>query len=222
MSDYDFLRDYADGASLESSPPVTTPIKKTQKTQKDSGKKPWFTKFPPIERVLAMRVQFFDNGPNPGKGHAQHTLKLRVYLDDGMPLNQREPHWYRIVQLIDPKKVVVWAEKEHAAGKLTDANVAHYKGVADSLLEGAHDFAWVKMGHIGSPPGTHYFHNQFVAVCCTTSGELGATLFVEDGRIDIEPFYPNTRSKKAGAPKMHALYDPCGKIAPRGSDDDEL
>jgi hypothetical protein len=172
-----------------------------------------------------MRVQFFDNGPNPGKGHAQHTLKLRVYLDDGKPLNQREPHWHRIIQLIEPKKVVDWAEKEHAAGKLTDNNLARYKETAESLQVGMGDYpnmAWGKMGHIGSPPGTHYFHNQFVAVCCMNSGEMAALLYLEDGQIDIVPFYPNKRSKKAGAPKMHALYDPRGKIAPKDADDDEL
>src|SRR4051794_12494540 len=179
MSVYDFLKDYADGASLESLSPAAHPIKQTQKTQKDSGKKPWFTKFPPIERVLAMRVQFFDNGTNPGKGHAQHTLKFRVYLDDGMPLNQRDPHWYRIVQLIDPKKVTAWAEKEHAKGKLTNDDLIRYRGVSDTLLEAARndsEIAWVKMGHIGSPPGTHYFHNQFVAVWSRTSGEMSAML----------------------------------------------
>ena len=89
-------------------------------------------------------------------------------------------------------------------------------------LEDVPDDAWAKMGHIGSQPGTHYFHGQFVTAFRLRSGEMGAILYLEDEQIEIGPFYPNTKSDKQGAPKMHALHDPYGKIAPRRSDDGEL
>lgn len=199
--------------------------KAAKKTRKGSNNQPWFTKFPPIERVRAMRAQFFDNGPNPGKGNTQHTLKLRVYLDHGLPLNQREPDWHRVVELIDPKKVVAWAVAEHAEGKLTEDDLARYRAVADDLRawkEEEPDGAWAKMGHIGSPPGNHYFHNQFVAVRCGTSGEMDAVLHLEDGEIEIDRFYANKRSRKANAPKLHGLYDPYGVIIAKEDGHGEL
>jgi len=199
--------------------------KAAKKSRKGSNNQPWFTKFPPIERVRAMRAQFFDNGPNPGKGNTQHTLKLRVYLDNGLPLNQREPDWHRVVELIDPKKVVAWAVAEHAEGRLTEDDLARYRAVADDLRawkEEEPDGAWAKMGHIGSPPGNHYFHNQFVAVRCGTSGEMDAVLYLEDGEIEIDRFYANKRSRKANAPKLHGLYDPYGVIVSKEDGDGEL
>ncbi|MBS3652597.1 hypothetical protein KEU06_28890 [Pseudaminobacter sp. 19-2017] len=198
--------------------------KKAKKTSKGSNQ-PWYTKFPPIERVRAMRAQFFDNGPNPGKGNTQHTLKLRVYLDDGLPLNQREPHWHRVVELIEPKKVVAWAVAEHDGGRLAEDDLARYRAVADDLRawkEEEPDSEWAKMGHIGSPPGNHYFHNQFVAVRCGASGEMDAVFHLEDGQIEIDRFYANKRSRKANAPKLHGLYDPYGAIVSKEDGDGEL
>ncbi|MFC6742664.1 hypothetical protein [Methylobacterium tardum] len=184
-----------------------------KKPRKDS--KPWFTRFPPLGRVRAMRAQFFDNGPNPGKGNTQHTIKLRVYLGDGMPLNQRTPHWHRLVELIDPKKVVAWAEQEHAAGRIPETGLAPYREAADAAAAWMRDepeALWAKMGHIGSPPGNHYFHGQFLLVVAGEEG-MEARLHLDAEVIEIGPFYANTRSKKANAPKRHALYDPHGLVA---------
>jgi hypothetical protein len=228
MDDFNWLDDYIEGVSSASSAPATTsPVatKKAKKTKKGSGNKPWFTKFPPIDRMMAMRIQFFDNGPNPGKGHTEHTLKFRVYLDDGQPLDQYKPHWHRVIELIEPKKVVAWADAEHVAGKLTDENLARYRAAADDLLSWKQedpDAAWAKMGHISSPPGNHYFHNQFVTVRCTNAGEIDAFLYLEDGVIEIDQFYANKKSSKPNAPKRHALYDPRGVIVSKEADDDEL
>jgi hypothetical protein len=232
MDNFDWLDSFIRGDSSTTSsvdaPVLAEPTKTTKtskKGKKESSNKPWFTKFPPIERVRAMRAQFFDNGPNPGKGNTQHTLKLRVYLDDGMPLNQREPHWHRVVELIEPKKVVDWATAEHAKGKLTDDDLARYRAVADDLRtwkEDEADASWIKMGHIGSPPGNHYFHRQFMAVRCWASGGMDAVLYLEDGEIEIERFYANKRSRKSNAPKLHGLYDPYGAIISKEDGDDGL
>lgn len=224
MHDSDWLDAFISGAST-TEPPIT---KKPAPTSTEPGRKkepksskPWFTEFPPIERVQAMRAQFFDNGSTPGKGKTQHTMKLRVYLDDGLPLNQRNPHWHQVIELIDPKKVVAWAEQEHAEGRLPEAGLDRYRDAANTATAWMRDepgALWAKMGHIGSPPGSHYFHGQFLLVL-TGEDEMEARLHLDETVIEVGPFYANKRSKKANAPKRHALYDPQGVIA--GTEDDE-
>lgn len=202
-----------DADAIQFLPSAVVPRAAGKKPKKDG--KPWFTRFPPIGRLRAMRAQFFDNGPNPGKGNTQHTVKLRVYLDDGMPLNQRNPHWHRIIELIEPKKVVAWAEQEHTAGRLSEDGLIRYREAAAVAATWMHDepgALWTKMGHISSPPGNHYFHGQFLLVLVGEE-EMEARLHLDAEVIEIGPFYINTRSTKANAPKRHALYDPHGLIA---------
>lgn len=212
-----YLGDTLNQPKLTALPRPSEPEKKPRK----KGDGPWYTKFPAIERLAAMRLQFWDNGEKPGKGTSRHTLKLRLYLDDGQPINQNKPHWERTVALIDPKKVVEWATEEHAAGNITADDLNRYQEVEAGLrdwLANEPDAAWVKMGHIGSKPGTHYFPNQFVSVRCWDDGDMIATLHIDGEEIEVSPFYRN-RSRTPDAPKRHALYDPRNLI--RGSDDDE-
>lgn len=226
MHDSEWLDAFIGGASTNNASiitkPKTTSAESSSERKKDrKNSKPWFTPFPPIDRVQAMRAQFFDNGPMPGKGKTQHTMKLRVYLDDGQPLNQRNPHWHRVVELIDPKKVVAWAEQEHAEGKLPEVGLDRYRDAANTATAWMRDepgALWAKMGHIGSPPGSHYFHGQFLLVL-TSEDEMEARLHLDEAVIEVGPFYANKRSSKANAPKRHALYDPHGLIA--GTEDGE-
>jgi hypothetical protein len=220
MDDFDWLNNYIGlEAQIAEVPVATQPKKAVKQPKKQKG--PWLTKFPPVERVAAMRVQFFDNGENPGKGKVQHTLKVRLYLDDGKPIRQHEPHWERVLELIDPKKVVVWATGERDTGNLTDQQFESYqtaKASLDKWLATDPDALWVKMGHISSPPGTHYFHGQFVAVTCTNDGDMTAIFRIEEEQIELDRFHRNNRARKKGAPVRHALYDPRRLIT--GTSDD--
>ncbi|WP_230533427.1 hypothetical protein [Microvirga roseola] len=190
--------------------------KRTKKAKKPKNAQPWFSKFPAKDLVTAMRLQFFNNGENPGSGRNQYTLKLRAYLGVKQ-IDQHKPDWERTIGLLPPKAVVAWAVDEHVQGRLTDEQLALYTTVADEITAWAdQDGAELAlMGHISSPPGNHYFHNQFVAVRLTTSDEMSATLYVDGEVIDETEFYTNTRSRKANAPKFHGLYDPFGKINPK-------
>lgn len=219
MNDCEWLDEYL---GLESQTATTTsnqPKKAaTRSRQKKEG--PWYSKFPPVERVAAMRVQFFDNGKSPGKGRVQHTLKVRVYLDDGKPIRQHEPHWERVIELIDPKKVVAWATGERNAGNLTDEQWERYQVAREALDQWMTDpdALWVKMGHISSPPGTHYFHGQFIAVTCASDGDMTAIFHIGDEQIELDRFHRNKRARKTGAPVRHALYDPHNRITGQSDD----
>jgi hypothetical protein len=219
----DYVADLFDPASIKSKPtangsPQSEPrAKKPKKAKKEKkNAQPWFTRFPDKELVTAMRLQFFDNGDSPGSGRNRYTLKIRAYLG-GKEIDQRRPDWERTVGLLSPKKVVAWAVDEHTQGQLTDEQLALYRTVADEVTTWADqdDVEVALMGHIGSLPGNHYFHNQFVAVRLTTSGEMSAALYVDGKVIDEAKFYSNTRSRKANAPKFHGLYDPFERINPR-------
>jgi len=213
MNNIEWLDSYIGISTIAS--PTSVPECTSKSTKKSEG--PWFKKFPPIERLSVLRAQFWDNGPKPGKGKVQHTMKLRLYLDDGQPINQKEPHWQRVVELIEPKKVVAWATGEHAKTNITAADLARYQDVEAQLqdwMAEEPDSAWVKMGHIGSPPGTHYFPNQFVAVRCKSNGDMTLTLHIDGDEIEVGPFYENP-SQTPKSSKRHALYDPFRRIPRR-------
>jgi len=180
--------------------------------------KPWSPPFPSLEDVAAMRLQFFDNGSKPGRGKSQHVLKVRAFLNDSKPINQKNPDWERCIQLIDAQKVIAWADGEQMQGKISGDVLRRYYDAARSCQDwmAEPDAEWAKMGHVASQPGTVYFHDQFVAVCRKDSG-LNATLYIDGATIEIEKFYPNTAGSRTGAPKMHALYDPQGLIDKRRS-----
>jgi hypothetical protein len=131
----------------------------------------------------------------------------------GIDLKANQHDWWRIVQLIDPKTVLAWARKKHAAGEMTDRQLLNYETVGANAIEFGAD-PEVKlslMGHIASPPGKHYYVDQFVWFFLRNDGTARALLFIDGEPLDLSDFKP-TRKRgkylKSGTPVLACLHDP--------------
>lgn len=214
MADYlapentDFAEESTQTPIIDTGPDqISTP---RGKRPKKTG--PWYPRFPSRASVTAMRLQFFDN-VKPGTGKSRYTLKIRVY-HDRVRIDQFNPDWERTVGLVTHKQVETWAKAQHQGGHLTDEQLERYQAAIAQVQAWSQDqeVEFALMGHIGSPPGTHYFHGQFLTLVRTTDGAMSATLHVDGETIKLDRFYRNTSSNHPKAPKLHALYDPLGLI----------
>jgi hypothetical protein len=167
----------------------------------------WLARRPLGEFSTSRRVLRVPRGPAEPAAliHRQagsHVLLIvRLVLPNGLPVIEIKANlqrvlnlalagvlavvWERVIELIDPKKVVAWATAERDAANLTDQQLETYqtaKASLDEWLASEPDALRAKMGHISSPPGTHYFHGQFIAVTCTKDGDMTTASIATSGR----------------------------------------
>jgi len=67
-----------------------------------------------------------------------------------------------VVQLLEPSKVLTWATGKREAGEMTAGQFGLYQMAYEGAVQMIEDGSRAWMGHIGSPPGKHYFVGQFV------------------------------------------------------------
>lgn len=228
MSDLEWLRSYVGAnVSLNEKPcegedgakPSKVPRKNNRKSKKKDGE-PWLPGFPDSDDVVYATAQFFDNGEKPGKGKAEHVLKLRVHTGDPETMDEKKPDWWRCAHMLEQAAVMDWAAEQHMNGRMTNSEFDHY---SDALRDLSHwklvnPSGWAKVGHIASSPGKHYFSGQFVIL---RAGPDRMDVFVHvHGQ---EPLHitmrENTRSKNGKAPVAYGHYDPQGLRS--GEDDEE-
>ncbi|WP_133123386.1 hypothetical protein [Methylobacterium frigidaeris] len=180
-------------------------------------KEPMWARLPPLSEIHVLQAQFFDNTGRAVRkqGEADYAIKMMVHLH-GWGIELRNPDWWRVVQLLDPKKVVAWARaKEGMSAEDLDAYEAVYaKAVEAEAEEGV---VLVRMGHISSPPGKQYFEGQFV-LFILREDETATLVVYRNGEIEMFQDWKPSRSRgktvKPGTPKLVMLHDP-GGILPK-------
>jgi len=167
---------------------------------------------PPCPRkdvIQVMQFQYYDNGAKPGRGKVQHTVTLEAYCEGR--LNLHKPYWVRTVQLIDPKKVMAWADQKLAECYLTAEQHAFYiqmQEVADSLAEGP-DVEFAKMGHIEDRTTKIRYPAQFVLMVRERGGPMQCHVVINGDVISTETFIHDQHSVPgSGRRKAYAFYDP--------------
>ncbi len=188
----------------------------TKKITTNKNKEPLFAKMFPIQKITVLQAQYFDNSAKSlgTKGQSAHALKIMAYHKGwNIDLRANQHDWWRVVQLIEPKTVLAWARKKHAAGEMTDAQLENYEMVAAQAIEMAADptTRLSLMGHIASPPGKHYYVGQYVYFRIDTNGQAAAILFVDGDALSLKEFKPTRkrgRFVKPGTPVLACLHDP--------------
>ncbi len=191
-------------------------------SQTRAQKAPLLPRLFPVDCIRVLQAQFFDNSANPPKqGQSQFALKLFAWTEGTIDFQQ--PHWWRVVQLLEPSKVLTWATGKRDAGEMTADQFGFYQLVYEGAVQMIEDGSRAWMGHIGSPPGKHYFVGQFVLARWEAEDTLRAVVFNGDSNILLDGFKkPRKRGRiaKANAPKLVALYDPTAALQ-RQADIDE-
>lgn len=171
-----------------------------------------WAKLYPIEKITVLQAQFFDNRSlaQDVKGRSDYALKLFAW-EQGWNVDLKSPQWWRVVQLLDPDTVIMWARKKHKADGMTAEQLAGYEHVYAASVELQADptVHLIKMGHIASPPGKQYFVGQFVLVW-QDEGGVSALVIVDghDIRLDLTPTRKRGPYRKSGSPTHAALHDP--------------
>src|SRR3954471_14014758 len=100
--------------------------------QTKKQKAPLLPRLFPVNSIRVLQAQFFDNSASPPKqGQSQFALKLFAWTE-GI-IDFRQPHGGRVVQLLDPSKVLRWATGKRDAGAMT----ADQLGLYQMAYEGA-------------------------------------------------------------------------------------
>jgi hypothetical protein len=170
-----------------------------------------WAKLPRMDAISVLQAQFFDNRAQAEgtKGKSPFALKLFAWTA-GWDIDLKQVEWWRVVQLIDPKTVLSWANKMKAAGEMDDAMFSTYETVAVSAIEASKtdEYEFVKMGHIASPPGKQYFVGQFVYIHKTKDGEFGGFIYNDGDTIDLGALKPTKKRgtyRKPGSPTHAAI-----------------
>src|ERR687885_2521048 len=80
----------------------------------------------PVDCIRVLQAQFFDNSASPPKqGQSQFALKLFAWTEGTIDFQQ--PQWWRVVQLLEPSKVLTWATGKREAGETTPDQFAQYQ-----------------------------------------------------------------------------------------------
>ena len=178
-------------------------------SQTKAQKAPLLPRLFPVDCIRVLQAQFFDNSASPPKqGQSQFALKLFAWTEG--TIDFRQPQWWRVVQLLEPSKVLKWATGKRDAGEMTPDEFGFYQMAYEGAVQMIEDGSRAWMGHIGSPPGKHYFVGQFVLARWEAEDTLRAVVFNGDGNILLDGFQkPRKRGRiaKANAPKLVALYD---------------
>lgn len=218
MTDLEWLRSYVGAdVSLHEKPREGEAGAKAskvlrKKAPKSKKKEPWLPGFPNSDDVIYMTAQLFDNGENPGRGKAKDVLKLRVHTGDAESLDVMKPDWHRYVHLLEPSTVMNWAAEQHQNGGISDAEFDHYSATLRDVANwtNMNPSGWAKVGHIASPPGTHYFPGQFVVLrAAADEMEVTVCLYGQEF-LRIDQMRENTRSKNRKSPTHYGHYDPRG------------
>lgn len=180
---------------------------------------------PPLDRVFVHQAQFFDNTDQPRKqGHSDYSVKLFLWCGE-FGFDWRRPDWHRVIQLIEPARVLQWAEKKHASGDLSDEELSRYQTIV-AFAEGRaqeNPAAIIRLGHISSPPGKHYFPGQLIFFDFDPATSEGAcVVFREGDSRDLGAFKLAKKAQKARAAKGQFLLDPCGVIERQKAEDKKL
>ncbi|WP_201861417.1 hypothetical protein [Microvirga soli] len=181
--------------------------KKLIKASKDAS----WARLPVIESITVLQAQFFDNRSVAAriKGKSDFALKLFAWTS-GWNIDLKKPEWWRVVQLVEPKVVLTWANKKHEANEMDAEMLALYSDASTMAMEMKQDerFELVKMGHISSPPGTQYFIGQFVVVARTKEGVFSGFVYNDGAHVELDGMKPTRKAgvrRKAGAPTHAAI-----------------
>jgi hypothetical protein len=167
---------------------------------------------PPCPRkdvIQAVQFQFFDNGPNPGKGNSEYTIALEVYCEGRLDLYR--PYWKRVVRLMSPKQVMEWADKKQGEGYLTAEQHAEYRSVFEACEVVAQDpdMAWVKMGCIEDRSARIRYPGQLLMVTREVTGPMQIHVVLNGEVISAERMLHDQRSTKGtGRRKAFGWWDP--------------
>ena len=91
-----------------------------------------------------------------------------------------------MVRLLAPSKVLTWATGKRDAGAMTADQFAQYQMAYEGAAEMIEDGSRAWMGHIGSPPGKHYFVGQFVLARWEAEDTLRAVVFNGNSNILLD------------------------------------
>ena len=187
----------------------------------------WYPRLPLLDRITVLQAQWFDNSARSERKKGESDFSLKLFAWTTLKPDLKNPDWFRVVQLIDPKAVLQWAEKKHKAGALTPEQFAYYQAVHDNAQDQAADADVEKvwLGHVGSPPGKTYFPGQFVFARLERDGTLKAIVFNNGKAITLDGFKrarKRGRYVKPGSPKLTCLYDPSRLIAQQKAEAEAL
>ena len=170
---------------------------------------------PPFDRVFVFQAQFFDNSDlDRKKGQSEFSVKLFLWCGE-FDFDWRKPDWWRVIQLLEPSKVLGWAQKKHTLGEVSDNQLSYYTGVCSAAAELAAESPnlVVKVGHISSPPGKHYFPGQFVYVWIDRDSGTGSCIIIrDDEHRELGAYRLAKKATKARAAKGEFRLDPCGVV----------
>ena len=88
-------------------------------------KEPTWARLFALDQITILQAQFFDNTAHPAKGRSDYALKLFAWTS-GWNIDIKVPEWWRVIQLIEPNKVLKWATTKHAKGEMSDAQFHIY------------------------------------------------------------------------------------------------
>jgi hypothetical protein len=182
----------------------------TYKSKVKSKRTP-LPRMPQAESISVIQFQLFDNGENPGKGRSQWVASLEVYGQGRLDL--LDPYWKRAVSLIDPAKVMAWADKARDEGRMTDAIHQTYVDAQAIAAEFASSDVcdWVRMGHIGSKADHIYYEGQFILVMKQIDGPIGCVVFIDGEPLTTNSFLFDKKWRPGGSRrKFFGFYDPHG------------
>jgi hypothetical protein len=167
--------------------------------------------FPAIGVINAIQFQLFDNGENPGRGRSQHQVKIEVYCDGRLDL--LDPHWVRVVPLLDEKVFMKWVDSAWADDRITKEQHETYKSAHEIIT--AHsideDVEFAKLGHIGNKRKNEYYNGQFVAMTKYKNGGMWIFVFRDNENIHADSFIFDQNWVRGGPRrKFFGFYDPWG------------
>jgi hypothetical protein len=186
---------------------MTTKSTYNKKSAKEKAPLP---RCPRIESINVVQFQLHDNGPKPGSGRTQHTMKVEVYCEGR--LNLYKPFWARSVGLTAPANILAWAEKAHEEGKVTAEMLELYQTAHDTavgFMENE-DAEWAKMGHIGSRRDGHaIYENQFLLVTKKKGGKIQCLMAIDGNALFTDSFLYDKQWRPGGKRrKFFGFYDP--------------
>jgi hypothetical protein len=172
---------------------------------------------PKSQFIRVVQFQYFDNGPNCGKGKSRYTMTIEAYCED--KFNIYKPYWKRTASLLDPEQVKKWADDQMSEGKMAAADHYFYvtlHGAAEALMENATS-EFVKIGYIEDRRSKIRYPGQVILVTKELDGPMKASLFTDGMNEDpacSDPFVFDKFSKPGSGRRLFfGFYDPQGLYA---------
>src|SRR5215212_3004728 len=166
---------------------------------------------PHPDHIKVVQFQFFDNGQNPGRGRTQHVLSLEVYCEDKFVITK--PFWKRSVALLDPAKILAWADEKTLEGAMDQTEHAYYKMIfaacADLMQD--EDTEWVRAGYIEDRRAKVRYPGQTVIVWKRSSGPLNVILSVHGVALAPDAMVFDKKARPGSGRRLfYGLHDPSG------------